>query len=76
MLISGQHKCKCCNSIIEWEYIVPQRLGSQLQVERLDNKKAHPIKIDRLSDNEYVFQTRCKLCDNLNEFTYYSERYL
>lgn len=77
MLITGTLKCLKCNNDIDWEYIVPQKLGVEpLQVERLDNNKAHPYKRHRISDNEYLFRVRCKHCDALNEITYYSERYL
>lgn len=77
MFISGNITCKKCNNIIEWEYIVPQKLGLEpLQAEMLNKDKAHPVKKCKLSDNEYLFRLRCKHCDTLNEFTYYSERYL
>lgn len=77
MLISGELTCTKCNDIIEWEYIIPQKLGSEpLQAETLDEYKAHPTKQCKLSENEYLFRVRCKHCDALNEFIYYSERYL
>lgn len=77
MLITGTLKCSKCNNDIDWEYIVPQKLGvERLQVERLNDNKAHPYKHRRISENEYLFRVRCKQCDTLNEFTYYSERYL
>lgn len=77
MLIAGTLKCSKCNNSIDWEYIVPQKLGVEpLQVERLDNDKVHPYKHCRISKNEYLFRVRCKYCNTLNEFTYYSERYL
>lgn len=77
MLITGTLKCSKCNDNIEWEYIVPQKLGVQFfQVERLDSNKAHPYKLHRISENEYLFGVRCKHCDALNEFNYYSEQYL
>ncbi len=77
MLISGTIKCTKCNNINEWEYIVPQKLGQEkLEVEKLDSNKIHPIKKDKLSKQEYLFQCRCKYCDALNQFIYCSERYL
>lgn len=77
MLISGILECTKCNKTNEWEYIVPQKLGTEpLQVERLDDNKIHPIKKYRLSETEYLLQCRCKYCDALNQFTYHSERYL
>lgn len=77
MLISGTIKCTRCNNFNEWEYIVPQKLGEEpLQAERLDDNKIHPVKKDRINEKEYLFQCRCKYCDMLNQFTYYSERYL
>lgn len=77
MLITGTLNCSKCNKDINWEYIVPQKLGvERLQAESLDQNKAHPIKQRRISDNEYLFRVRCKYCNTLNEFTYYSERYL
>lgn len=57
MLITGTLKCSKCNNDIEWEYIVPQKLGVEpLQVERLDSNKAHPYKYHRISENEYFFR--------------------
>ena len=77
MLITGTFKCSKCNSNIDWEYIVPQKLGVEpLQAERLNKDKVQPYKHHRVSENEYLFRVRCKHCDALNEFTYYSERYL
>lgn len=77
MLITGTLKCSKCNSNIDWEYIVPQKLGVEpLQAERLNEDKVHPYKHHRISENEYLFRVRCKHCDALNEFTFYSERYL
>lgn len=77
MLITGTLKCSKCNNNIDWEYIVPQKLGVEpLQAERLDDNKAHPYKHHQTSKNEYLLRVRCKHCDALNEFTYYSERYL
>ena len=55
MLITDTLKCSRCNSNIDWEYIVPQKLGVEpLQAERLDNNKAHPYKHHRISENEYL----------------------
>ena len=77
MLITGTLKCSKCSSDIKWEYIVPQKLGVEpLQIERLDDNKSHPYKHNRISENEYLLRVRCKSCDALNEFQYYSERYL
>lgn len=77
MLITGTLKCSKCNGNIDWEYIVPQKIGVEpLQAEQLDNNKAHPYKYHQTSKNEYLLRVRCKHCDVLNEFTYYSERYL
>lgn len=77
MLITGILKCSKCNNDINWEYIVPQKLGvERLQAESLDKNKVHPVKLRRISENEYLFKVRCRHCDTLNEFTYYSERYL
>lgn len=77
MLITGTLKCSKCNNDIDWEYIVPQKLGVEpLQAERLDDNKVHPYKYHQTSKNKYLLRVRCKHCDALNEFTYYSERYL
>ena len=77
MLITGKIKCSKCNRDVDWEYIVPQKLGVEpLQAERLNDNKAHPYKHRRINENEYLLRVRCKNCDMLNEFTYYSERYL
>ena len=77
MLITGTLKCSKCNNDIDWEYIVPQKLGVEyLQAESLDDNKAHPYKHRRICENEYIFRVRCKHCNTLNGFTYYSERYL
>lgn len=77
MLITDTLKCSKCNSNIDWEYIVPQKLRVEpLQAERLKDNKSHPYKHHRISEKEYLLKVRCKHCDTLNEFTYYSERYL
>mgnify|MGYP000491615260 CR=1 FL=1 len=61
MLITGTLKCSKCNRNIEWEYIVPQKLGNEpLQTERLDNNKAHPYKHHMINENEYLLRVRCK----------------
>lgn len=77
MKISGKLICVECNSIMEWEYILPQKIGVEpLQVETLDDNKYHPVKKKRLNENEYILQLRCKECGKVNQFQYYSERYL
>jgi hypothetical protein len=74
MLISGEITCSKCNNIIEWEYLVPQRLSSRtLQVDKLDKSKVRPTKLSKTDTNEYTFECRCKKCDALNRFTYYTE---
>lgn len=75
MLITGEHECEYCGFKIEWEYVVPQH-WAQPQVQKIDTKKAHPQKIGEPHKNSYLFQVRCKHCDKLNTFTYYSERIL
>ena len=46
MLITGTLKCSKCNKDIDWEYIVPQKLGVEpLQAESLNDNKAHHISI-------------------------------
>ncbi|MBR4027461.1 MAG: hypothetical protein IKJ01_07915 [Lachnospiraceae bacterium] len=75
MLVTGTHMCQHCNYDIEWEYQIPQRLrqGVLLDVDRIDKKKAHPQKLNKINDNEYLFEMRCKKCDRLTTFTHYSE---
>lgn len=75
MKITGTHICKNCNRNIEWEHVVPQHWGSP-QVEQIDIQKAHPINVTKIDENEYSLQIRCKKCDTLNDFTYYTERRL
>lgn len=75
MLITGEYECEYCGSKIEWEYIIPQQ-WTHPQVQRINTKIAHPQKIGEPHKNLYLFQIRCKHCDNINNFTYYSERKL
>ena len=77
MVISDKFKCKNCNSIIEWERILPQKLGSgTLHVDYLDENKHHPKVKTKLQNNEYLLSVRCKNCDSINEFTYKTDKRL
>ena len=77
MLLTGTLICENCKSNIEWEYIVPQKLSEEfLQAETLDESKAHPVRMCKMNENEYLLRLRCKNCDSVNEFIIYSERYL
>ena len=86
MIITGTHECECCNSNIEWEYLITHQIkyGTIMDIHRL-NRKASRLHIlekivrededkDEADDQyEYLCQVRCKKCYCLNEFTYKSD---
>lgn len=58
-----------CNSLINWEYIVPQKISTPTFTVEVENKKFHhPNKIKQLDNETYLFNVRCKNCDHLNNF--------
>lgn len=77
MKISGNIECEKCKSKIGWEYIVPQHISSRvIDVEMIDNRLAHPTKIEKKDDTTYIFKVRCKKCDAINLFEVKSKIHL
>lgn len=77
MKINGNIECEKCKSKIEWEYLVPQHISSGIiDVEMIDNRLAHPTKVEKKDNTIYIFKVRCKKCDAINFFELKSKIHL
>ena len=69
MKITGSCFCQKCNSLINWEYIIPQKISTSTFAVEVENKNLHhPNKIKQIDNETYLFNVRCRNCDYLNKF--------
>lgn len=65
MKIQGKFNCERCNSIINWEYIIPRYYTNPV-VEMINKDLLHPSKDFKIKNDEYCLEFYCPSCGYRN----------